>query len=44
MRAQAKINRAGTLEWALTFGGKKDETAADIVIDPTDNGPIVLIQ
>lgn len=40
---QAKINRQGALEWASTFGGKKDELGVDIVIDPKDNGPIVVI-
>lgn len=40
---QAKITREGALEWALSIGGKKDELGVDIVIDPKDNGPIVVI-
>lgn len=40
---QAKITRAGALEWALSIGGKKDELGVDIIIDPKDNGAIVVI-
>lgn len=40
---QAKITRAGALEWAFSFGGKKDELGVDVVTDPKDNGPIVVM-
>lgn len=37
------MNRQGAVEWAFAFGGKKDELAADVIVDPTDQGPIVVI-
>lgn len=37
------MNRQGGLEWALTFGGKKDELGSDIIVDPTDQGVIFVM-